>query len=556
MERQRKFLLWAYVTCAFLGGALARSAHAGGPSFALTLVAPGSVEGPAGGSVQINATGKLTSAGIGTPDGAQAWSISIGVEGWTPVAATTAGTAGACDTAGGLRDCTGVDSGFEKTEITTGAGNEGVVSEVILSFNQLRTLPPSGTVDIIRLTLQGTVPQPVNEACQPSICRVAYVDGRRGSGDPIDNVVSYRNASFLPTKGEARTSVCPVIPHETNLIVEVVDGSGGAKEGNLAPWTIDVDSPAAAATTVNLNIVLDAKIEPCFSTPATCTGENFVMVVDPETGERVFGCSDMMDNDGDGKTDADDESCIQVQGFSFSAATGDCFNINQATTRGTIADLDTRPPGIRDPEGSFEKTEVVNPANNGGQQGAVCAVVFSFTKPIGLAPVSRNTVAKLRGSLNTSGVTGPGVCTDPCLIQILDPSADGLAGSGEPVKTAITVSGETKNPGICNASVRVCGRMILPTARFIRCDPNDDGQNNIADSVWIVNELFRMGLTTGCQDAGDCNDDGMYDLTDAIFGIDYQFRGGMRPFPPYPNCGIDPTTTDMLPECMPPQACP
>ena len=344
---------------------------------------------------------------------------------------------------------------------------------------------------------------------------------------------------------------------ETTLKVVVLSAQAGAPTGNVVPHSIVLDPPAPAALEVNADVVLDATIEPCLSNPQACVGENFT-VPDPKDPTIIlsYGCSDMMDNDSDGTTDAEDVDCRSVQGFSFSIATDACFGINRATTRGTVSDLNTRVPGIRDPEGSFEKTEVVSPANNGGQQGAVCAVVFSFTRPIFLPQDSRQVVCILRGDVDRTGASAPGVCTAPCLLRILDPTEDGLAGSGEPVKTAITVGGDTEIPGLCNATIQFCGRVAPPEPQFIRCDANDDAKNDIADAVWIVNDLLNSGPPTRCPDAGDCNDDGLGpDVSDAVYCIAYQFNGGPRPPAPFPTCGSDPSA-DSIPECIPPDSCP
>jgi hypothetical protein len=124
------------------------------------------------------------------------------------------------------------------------------------------------------------------------------------------------------------------------------------------------------------------------------------------------------------------------------------------------------------------------------------------------------------------------------------------------VKTAVTVGGDTEIPGLCNATIQFCGRVAPPPQEFIRCDANDDGRNDIADAVWIVNDLLNRGPETLCPDAGDCNDDGLGpDVSDAVYGIEYQFMGGARPPQPYPACGEDPTA-DTIPDCMPTQNCP
>lgn len=90
---------------------------------------------------------------------------------------------------------------------------------------------------------------------------------------------------------------------------------------------------------------------------------------------------------------------------------------------------------------------------------------------------------------------------------------------------------------------------------FIRGDANDDARVDIADGVWIINELFYAGRETRCKAAADANDDGKEDLADAIYIFNYQLQPGRttsnlypRPPAPFPNCGTaDGVTFEMCP---------
>jgi hypothetical protein len=81
--------------------------------------------------------------------------------------------------------------------------------------------------------------------------------------------------------------------------------------------------------------------------------------------------------------------------------------------------------------------------------------------------------------------------------------------------------------------------LIVEPSLFIRCDSNNDSKNDIADAIWIVNELFRSGPATACPAAADCDADGQESLTDALYCVNYQFRGGSAPPQPFPDCGTD-----------------
>jgi hypothetical protein len=84
-----------------------------------------------------------------------------------------------------------------------------------------------------------------------------------------------------------------------------------------------------------------------------------------------------------------------------------------------------------------------------------------------------------------------------------------------------------------------------PKSDFIRGDANDDGKVNIADPIWIINELVRGGPATVCQSAADANDDGDVDLSDSMYLINWRFMGGPEPTAPFPDCGQDPSADSL-----------
>jgi hypothetical protein len=450
------------------------------PSFALDFDAPSGIEGDAGSDVSYSAIGKLTTTGLSPSDpGAQGWSLSMASEGSAIADVTTAGTI--------------VDSlftgGFNKTELTTGAGNEGAVSAVVLSFSSPVTLPNEGTVDVVRVTLGATVPDPVldtsgDPTCEPILSRVFFVNGRQGSGQPVDNKVTYKGQTKLPTLGDASTTICPKIARPLLLRTDVLTPASdpGSKDGNRTPWHVSV-----GAGTDSLDLTVG-----------------------------VVLVSNLPGPDG-------------PQGWSMSVLTEPCFGIQSATTSGT--DVDTHFSG------GFIKTEVVDPARNSGQQGAVSAVVLSFTEERELPIVGESLVLKIVGRADTSAIQGPGDAVGPCLVIPAESGTPGLRGSGQPVKTAITVNGSTHAPGTCGAAITIGG---ANQGRFVRGNANNDFKDDIADAVWIVNELFRHGSPTLCRDAADANNDAMVDLSDALYLISYQFEAGPPPPEPFSTCGLDP----------------
>jgi hypothetical protein len=104
---------------------------------------------------------------------------------------------------------------------------------------------------------------------------------------------------------------------------------------------------------------------------------------------------------------------------------------------------------------------------------------------------------------------------------------------------------------------------------FIRGDPNRDGTMNIADGVYILQNIFAQGPEIMCPDAGDANDDENVNIADAVYILQNIFaQGSPIPAPGTGACGPDPTPhptggpdlppCDYCPEACatPPSACP
>ncbi len=85
-----------------------------------------------------------------------------------------------------------------------------------------------------------------------------------------------------------------------------------------------------------------------------------------------------------------------------------------------------------------------------------------------------------------------------------------------------------------------CGRVdiLQPSLiTFQRGDCNDDGNVDIADGIWILQQIFLGGPASSCDDACDPNLDGNIDLADAVYLFGYTLAQGPPPAPPFPECG-------------------
>jgi hypothetical protein len=471
-------------------------------SFDLSWDVPADLLVPPDSPVSIEASGVMTPGGLDAgADGAQGWSLSVSSTGWQVTGITTDGTVAADVSMDGLRN-----TGFEVSELTSAAragsdceGSDGAVSAVVLSFVMNITLPTDAASHIVTCTLEGTS-LPAGECTD---CSVAFVDGCQGAGQPVDNRVTHQGNTIVPGLGSATTTICSEVPpcNEADGIYVNLSGSASQEES---------DRPGGdPADKVNI------EAEAPFGTVGSADVYAAISSINTGTG---------------------------VQGWSLSVGVSG-GNLTGVTTDGTVA-ADVSMGGKRNT--GFEVTELVDPALNDQGQGAVGAVVLSFVMNITLAPTGSATVMCL-----TVESDGPVEGDQSCEISWID----GLQGSGQPVNNVATIAGSTVR--FCGCQTACVNFVPITEIDFLRCDPNDDGKNDLADGIWIVNELFRGGPESTCQDAADCNDDNNVDVSDATYRIAYGFQGGPPPPPPFPDCGQDDDNdVDPGPGCATYSSCP
>lgn len=240
------------------------------------------------------------------------------------------------------------------------------------------------------------------------------------------------------------------------------------------------------------------------------------------------------DNSGEG---------VAALAFSISLSGSDSVDIQSASTSQDLLDSLSNVSAL-----AFESFHVSGDggldANDDGQgRGAVTGQVFALELTGGGETLSPN------GSVVAVDFTVGGDFADDSANGesfSLD-FVDGLRGPGAAINNSVTVLGKTVVPGsTTGASGDVT---VVVAAAYVRCDPNNDLKNDIADAVWMISELFRVGPATACPDSADCDDDGTGGtMGDISYAIGYQFMGGMAPAAPFPGCGNDPAST--------PETCP
>ena len=120
-----------------------------------------------------------------------------------------------------------------------------------------------------------------------------------------------------------------------------------------------------------------------------------------------------------------------------------------------------------------------------------------------------------------------------------------------PVASVVVVNGASITPDTTAGTIT---SFLPPVVSHVRGDANDDAAVNIADGIWMLNELFQGGPGGDCDSANDANDDGNYDASDAIFIFNYQFLNGPAPSAPFPDCGL---AAGQVPEdCLSQSSCP
>jgi hypothetical protein len=574
-----------------------------GQGFGLELSGHTTLAGTADSTVSGTCTAILNADG--TEGGAGGWSISLNADNADITAISILGT----DAEGAF------SSGFQNSQLTpncavdpgTGVvivdkstgncieggpgtgdcmGRDGAVSSVILSEQDVVTLPASGSSSIAVLTVEATIPAGGGTAT------VRYADGCQGGGSPVSNIVSVDGISKSPTLG--------------SKTINLIEVSRNCEGKNSVGFSEDFVRDVADWVDI-LGVPSD------FSDPSElCVGQGSVIKEGP-AGGTVQGS--VYVNIIEAKFD-------RAQGWSFSIElSGDSdFNLTNVTTNGTVAAPNQlfEPDGVtpclgansfpncvrQDPSnpglwsGGFNSTGIIetnkeilavekcpedgtdpftgdscesgsdleilmedpvtgnlirearfvicpkdgvdpisggscNPGDiviaeivNVDRRGLVSAVVLSLTLPVTLGA---GTSSVLKISYEGVIADGGGAGTGP--VACLD-FVDGLIGDGQPVGNIVTIAGNAGD--VTNFDLaQVCFDLqALSVPTFQRGNSNSDTRLDIADPITTAQSLFGTppGADPSCEHAADANNDGMINLTDVAATIDYLFRtGGVIP---------------------------
>jgi hypothetical protein len=414
----------------------------------------------------------------GDPPGAQGWSLAVAAENAAITGITYAGTDAA----------QGETGGFASVELTTGAGNEGAVEAIVLSFKKPITLPVNGTGTCAIIDVAAVIPADTGSF------RLLYKDNLQGSGEPVPNNVTQGGETRIPALTDKTVVLRKIISCTTKPIN--LGFSPTMITGETTPWAGVAGTDGSGGSIVR---------------------KSAAGAVDPPK-QLVY--ADIISQLQDA------EAGIQGWSLSVGSMNGSEGAIVSATYAGTIA--------AQAETGGFASVELIDPAlpENaalGVNSGAVEAIVLSFKKPVTLPTTGVESGLELE-------VQAAGPQTDADQVVTLK-FVGGLKGSGEPVPNSMTVGGETQKA--CNtldADVKVVFSKT-DIVLFVRGNANNDAKVDIADAIYIINALFRQGPPFSCLDAADMNGDSATDASDAVYLIQYLFSAGPAPSAPFPGCG-------------------
>ncbi len=103
------------------------------------------------------------------------------------------------------------------------------------------------------------------------------------------------------------------------------------------------------------------------------------------------------------------------------------------------------------------------------------------------------------------------------------------------VENVMLVNGVQFEAGIIDGSVELIPHF---EPAFVRGDCKGDLIVNIADGIWILNQLFGSGHSMDCYEACNANGDFVVDQSDAVFIFTYRFLEGVPPAVPFPACDV------------------
>ncbi|MFN0059778.1 MAG: dockerin type I repeat-containing protein [Planctomycetota bacterium] len=126
----------------------------------------------------------------------------------------------------------------------------------------------------------------------------------------------------------------------------------------------------------------------------------------------------------------------------------------------------------------------------------------------------------------------PGAECEELCVQFCDP----INGTGlVPIENIVVIDFQS----IQNITKYGCCLRLFREVTFVRGDCNEDDKLDLADAALVLGQQF-FGQVVTCEDACDINNDGLINLADSVYILDHLFKQGSPPVAPFPECGPDP----------------
>jgi hypothetical protein len=375
-----------------------------------------------------------------------------------------------------------------------GLGPQGESYVAAIAYNPLSIPPfqlPAGDSIVGKIKLAITIP-----ATPGGTVVVEFRNGHQGPGEPVNNGITFSNATQTPTLGSI-TITTVVEPAKVDLAFQGDANPGvavGEREGDLS-------------VTVGLSTELKGD-DGVAGWQYSIQHSSNIEVTGTEIAPGLFtAVPDLCEEDD--PTDCD-------VGF-------------EATDFG----------GDVDPDLIFQQSDPADPAcelvvGEAQGNGVTSGVTFALPPDPDLnQELPPNTGGFVDVMVINYRLVDP-MPNEPVVVSFNWVNC--MKGVGVRLKTGVTVSGKTVKP-LSRTDLEIT---IDPVnkSNFKRHDANNDGEQDLSDAVYVLDFQFFGGEVPACPDAADANNDQKINIADAIEMISVSFRGKAA-IPPFVECGTD-----------------
>ena len=226
-----------------------------------------------------------------------------------------------------------------------------------------------------------------------------------------------------------------------------------------------------------------------------------------------------------------------IQGIQMAVCYDDLLLIDGTfTIEGSIAD---------ELGAEFVNYQIDNDDNDGDGRELVAGILMDALPPFENQQLP-STIEPLMIACVQAEVDAGAACGDSFSIDF----CDGINGNGMvPINNLVVIEYQS----IQSFERYGATYEIIPVPAFQRGDCNTDTKVDLADAATVIASQFQ-GYGVGCLDACDANDDSVINLADSVFLLNFLFKfGPPTPAPGAYTPGADPTEDDL--DCALPASC-